>query len=98
MEQNKINGYVLVNSEKFNRAIFGTVGAEGKMTGGVGEGASPEAILAEYDKLGGLILKDGVKMEMGSFYDFENKCPREIAMPAPAAAPMPKAKKAKKAK
>jgi hypothetical protein len=33
-----------------------------------------EEILAEYDKLAGLIHKDGVKVETGNFWDFENKC------------------------
>jgi hypothetical protein len=30
--------------------------------------------LAEYDKLAGLIHKNGVKVETGSFWDFENRC------------------------
>ena len=33
-----------------------------------------EEILAEYDKLAGLIHKDGIKVEMGNFWDFENQC------------------------
>ena len=33
-----------------------------------------EEILAEYDKLAGLIHKNGVKVETGSFWDFENRC------------------------
>ena len=33
-----------------------------------------EEILAEYDKLAGLIHKDGVKVETGNFWDFESKC------------------------
>jgi hypothetical protein len=33
-----------------------------------------EEILAEYDKLARLIHKDGVKVETGKFWDFENKC------------------------
>ena len=33
------------------------------------------ALLAEYDKLGGLIYKDSDKVKMGSFYDFKAKKP-----------------------
>jgi hypothetical protein len=33
-----------------------------------------EEILAAYDKLAGLIHKDGVKVETGSFWDFEHRC------------------------
>jgi hypothetical protein len=33
-----------------------------------------EEILAEYAKLAGVIHKDGVKVEPGNFWDFENKC------------------------
>jgi hypothetical protein len=33
-----------------------------------------EEILAEYDKLAGLIHKDGVKVETGNFWDFANQC------------------------
>ena len=68
--------YVLENSSKLNRAIFGTVGADGKLEGGVGEDASEAEIIANYDKLGGFISKDGDKVRIGSFYDFERKSPR----------------------
>lgn len=70
--------YLLVNNDKLNRAIFGNVGRGGQMEGGVGEKATPELVIAEYDKLGGLILtKGGEKVENGSFWDFIKKIPRE---------------------
>ena len=54
------------------------MGAGGTLHGGLGKDASAEAILAEYDKLAGTIrTKDGVKVETGSFWDFENKCARK---------------------
>ena len=73
-----LNGYLLFNHEKLDRVINGALGAEGKLFGGLGKNASPEAILAEYDKLGGLIkTRDGLKVTNGSFYDFENRKPKE---------------------
>lgn len=38
--------------------------------------AYDKLLLAHYDKLGGYITKDGVKVKTGSFYDFKNKTPR----------------------
>ena len=69
-------GYECVNEDKVKRAIEGNIGAQGKLHGGVGEVASDEAKLAEYDRLGGLVLKNGNKVKTGSFYDFANKAPR----------------------
>jgi hypothetical protein len=74
-----INGFSLENDEKIDRAIHGTVTEKGQLTGGVGEGASEEAILAEYDRLGGLITKEGEKVKNGSFYDYQGKKAREKA-------------------
>ena len=68
--------FSLVNDEKVERAQHGSLGREGKLYGGVGDEASPEALLAEYDRLGGLITKGGLRVKMGSFYDFEKKQPR----------------------
>lgn len=68
--------FTVVNAEKWDRAINGTIGREGRLTGGVGEKASDEAKLAEYDRLGGLIMKGKNKVKMGSFYDFEARKPR----------------------
>lgn len=73
-----INGFELVNSDKVERAINGTVSSKGAMVGGVGEAAVPEAILAEYDRLGGLIKKGGDKVKTGSFFDFKAKAPRDV--------------------
>lgn len=69
-----VNGYHLVNAEKLDRAINGTVMSEGALKGGVGNDAEPEEVIAEYDRLGGLILKDGkYKVKTGCFYDFKKK-------------------------
>lgn len=72
-EGKKLEGYVCVNEEKLNRAIHGSMASGGKLEGGVGEDAPKKDILVEYDRLGGLIKKNGIKVKMGSFYDFENK-------------------------
>ena len=72
-----IKGYVLSNPDKAERMLHGTPGREGKNQGGVGDEASDEAKIAEYDRLGGLILKDGHKVKTGSFYDFDGRKPRE---------------------
>ncbi len=69
----EIKGLSLINEEKFNRAVFGMVSAQGEMTGGVGEEASDEAKIAAYDKLGGLIKKGKYKVKMGTFWDFKKK-------------------------
>lgn len=69
-------GYKLVNPDKAERAINGVVGPKGALMGGVGEKASDLAKLAEYDRLGGLILKGNNKLETGCFYDFAKKKPR----------------------
>lgn len=77
----KVKGFTLVNPEKVDRAIFGAVNGEGNYVGGIvsdrdtGEYA-PEALLAEYDRLGGLILKRKDKVKTGSFYNFKTKQPR----------------------
>ncbi len=47
------------------------------MIGGAGENASPMAVLAEYDRLGGLVRLDGRTIKTGSFYDFDGKAPRK---------------------
>lgn len=69
----EIDGYTLMSADKVHRAIFGSMSAEGQLAGGVGEDASDNAKLAEYDRLGGLILKGGNKVKTGSFYDFGSK-------------------------
>lgn len=67
----QINEFTLVNEEKLHRVLHGVEGTENK---GLGDNPSDAAILAEYDKLGGLILgKENSKVKTGSFYDFKNK-------------------------
>lgn len=72
-----IGPYQLINEDKAYRAVSGTVNSRGLEQGGVGEAASDEAKLAEYDRLGGAVFLDGSKVKMGSFYDFKAKKPRE---------------------
>lgn len=76
-----IGEYTLANNDKVERAINGTVLDRGMAKGGVGVDASDAEILAEYDRLGGLILKGTYKVKMGSFYDFKSKKP--FANPKP---------------
>lgn len=56
--------YHLANHEKLDRAINGSVGQGGQMQGGVGKDATEAQILAEYDKLGGLILKQTIVQDV----------------------------------
>ncbi len=37
-----------------------------------------KALLAEYDRLGGLITKDSIKVKNGSFWDIVKRQPREV--------------------
>jgi len=69
----KVNGFILANEDKVNRAIYGYKTDKGSLIPGVGEDASPEQILSEYDRLGGFITKDGEKVKNGSFYDYQAK-------------------------
>lgn len=81
MESLTVGEYTAVNSYKLDRAINGTMGSKGALVGGVGSDADPKEILAEYDRLGGLILKGKYKVKTGSFYDFKAKKP--FAKPSP---------------
>ena len=72
-EGKKLEGYVCVNVAKLDRVINGNMASGGKLEGGIGEDAPEMKILVAYDRLGGLIKKDGIKVKTGSFYDFENK-------------------------
>lgn len=74
----EFGGYELYSHDKLDRVFNGVTGEHGLLTGGIGKDAPLEQILAEYDKLGGLIKKDGLKLATGSFYDFRNKKAREI--------------------
>lgn len=69
----EIGNYTLVNSDKLERAMNGTVGSQGQLKGGVGADADEAEILAEYDRLGGLIKKEGkYVVKTGGFWDFKN--------------------------
>lgn len=93
-----IQGFTLVDSAKFDRALNGTLRGNNTVIGGVGAGAYFENgawlrngtelneeevaklefdLLAEYDKLGGLIRKGGDKVVTGSFYNFKAKKPHD---------------------
>lgn len=88
-EPTQFGSYILVNREKLDRVINGIAGTD---YSGLGQDAPEEAILAEYDRMGGLVLlKDGdtevdedgeevkvnVKLATGSFYDFKLRAPRK---------------------
>ena len=62
LESVQVMGFELLNDDKVQRALTA-----------IGEEGSEEDLLAEYDKLGGGIKKDGRKVAMGSFYDFTTK-------------------------
>lgn len=73
-----IGEFILANPEKVNRAIHGMTSRGGGLVGGVGEGEGAEweaKLIAEYDRLGGLITKDNAKVKTGCFYDFDAKKP-----------------------
>jgi|TARA_Y100000310_G_scaffold242771_1_gene246982 hypothetical protein len=76
-EGKKLEGYVCVNEAKLKRVINGSMASGGTLEGGLGEDASEKDILVAYDKLGGLITKNSIKVKTGSFYDFENKQSRK---------------------
>ena len=75
-----IKGYTLCNPDKVTRALEGTPLESGNRLGGVAreDGTYDDnELLAEYDKLGGLIRKGSDKVKTGSFYNFGAKKPRE---------------------
>lgn len=69
--------FAIISKDKWDRAINGVVGKGGMAEGGIGEGASDMAKLAAYDKLGGLIKKDGRHLKMGCFWNFAKHAPRK---------------------
>lgn len=82
----RIGQYELVNDEKLNRVLKGTIGRLGQLTGGLESSLDWSkktdeerefAIIADYDRVGGLILKNGLKVATGSFYDVALKAPRK---------------------
>jgi len=81
----EVLGFVLENEAKVHRALRGTQIRGDKFIGGVermpgykemSEEEQLKALIAEYDKLGGYITKNDIKVKMGSFYDFLGRKPR----------------------
>ncbi len=77
----KIGKFSLINADKVERAINGTILDQGRLTGGVGADADDGAIIAEYDRLGGLIRMGMHKVKTGGFFDFKNKKPHDKPKP-----------------
>lgn len=82
-----IDGFVLENQDKLQRAIEGEVRRAGVPEGGLLqkygelENIPKEEVIAHYDKLAGYITKsvggaNRVKVARGSFWDFKKKRPR----------------------
>lgn len=71
-----IKGFLLENPDKVLRAAEGYPTARGKLEGGVGY-EDEDKLLAQYDRLGGLITENGRKVKTGSFFDFATKMPRK---------------------
>lgn len=71
----KTLGYTIRNNEKWTRAVYGAPGPNGTLINGVGEEATDLEKLAAYDRLAGLILKDGNRVKTGSFWDFKKNKP-----------------------
>lgn len=70
--------YSLENKDKVERALNGFLNGASEKVGGVAadDGSyEPEALIAEYDRLGGKITRDGDKVKTGSFYDFKARKP-----------------------
>ena len=96
-----IKEYTLINSQKLDRALNGTLNGANIPVGGIGEGAYFDsedkvwkrdgealsekqieeletALLAEYDKLAGAILRGSDRVKTGSFYNFQDKRARAV--------------------
>lgn len=65
----------LVNEDKVTRAVFGTTMSDASHKGGVGEDATGEQKVTEYDRLGGLIKLAGSTVKRGCFYDLKTRKP-----------------------
>lgn len=66
----KDTGFECVNADKLERVVYGTMGRSGELEGGIGDKASSDDILANYDRIAGLVRKDGTKIKTGSFWNF----------------------------
>ena len=76
----KVGKYTLLNMDKVGRALDGTPNDKGMPIGGVRKEDGTydnNALLAEYDRMGGLIRSGADKVRTGSFYDFRNRKPFE---------------------
>lgn len=82
----QIGVYELVNEEKIKRVLDGEVGRSGKATGGLKtmpkwnnltEEEKNALIISHYDKLGGLIVKEGLKVVSGTFWDSDLNAPKK---------------------
>lgn len=72
----QVKGFELVNEEKIDRALNGSITGNNTRIGGIikEDGTYDEdALIAEYDKLAGLIMKGSDVVKTGCFYDFKNK-------------------------
>jgi hypothetical protein len=80
-EATKVNGFILANPDKVTRALQGAMNERGEFIGGVqkSDGSfDPAELIAEYDKIGGLILKGEDKVRTGSFYDIKARKARAV--------------------
>lgn len=69
-------GFLMVNSDKVVRAIYGMERGQDRI-GGVGEEASSAVILAKYDEYNGFITKNGYKVKNRAFFHPKTKQPIE---------------------
>lgn len=75
----RVKAYTLINEEKAKRVLDGGENEHGELVGGIRDENghyNEDELLANYDKIGGLIRKGEDKVRMGSFYDFRAKKPR----------------------
>lgn len=86
----EVKGYELAGQEKLDRVVLGKQNRLGQLEGGLGlysddgtvvdsEGnpVDENEILARYDREGGLILKDSIKIKNGAFWDSKFKRARK---------------------
>ena len=79
MDTTTIHGYILENPDKIRRALEGSPTSKGKVGGVAAEDGTydDDALLVEYDKLGGFISDKGIKVKTGSFYDTKTRMARK---------------------
>ena len=78
----KVGAYTLGNPDKVLRALNGSPNQVGQISGGVRKADGTwdkDDLLAEYDRIGGVILKGDDKVQTGSFYDFKARKARDEA-------------------